>query len=333
MSFRRRKILILLISLLWGCSNDVGFSVPVSSEEFSQSVAYNNKVDFLFIVDDTDSMDKVQTRLLESLVPLVSTLSRLQLDFHIASLSTTVDSKWFPMTGRFFGDPKFITLNTPDFQARLQERIILGSKGGTEERGLAAMKLALSPAYQNGEGKGFLRSDALLVIVYISDENDKSSELDADENSKDRSRVYSEFLDQLKPLWSNGQRSWIFNFIGFITKDDPCAGGGQTGYKEVGLVQMEMANKSNGKIESICQSTLSGAVENIKARLVEYLTDYKLSRAPAVDSIRVFVNGKSVPMDPVVGWIYIPEINVIRFNGTSVPKAEDDIRVEFLPAI
>ncbi len=328
---RIKKIFFLSAFLLCACNNDVSFQVPTSSESFNQNLAYNNKVDFLFVVDNSDSMGKVQSKLLASLVPLTATLRQLKLDYRIASTSTTM-ADWFPMAGRFFGEPRFITLDTPDFDARLTEKIVLGNDGATQERGLQAIKNVLSPLYQGGEGQGFLRQDSLLVIVYISNENDKSDNIDTTPTSKDRTKFYSDFLDQLKPTWSNGQRSWIFNFIGFISAGDPCTGGDLTGFKEVGALQMEMAQKSNGKIESICQANLSGAISSIKARLVEYLTDYRLSQVPALDSIRVYVNQQLVPKDPATGWSYIPEIRVIRFNGASVPKADDDIRVEFLPA-
>lgn len=327
--FNKKNFLVLSLFIMFGCDNNVNFAVPVSSEEFRQSLAYNNKVDLLFVIDDSDSMKKVQEKLLNSITPLTASLNQLKLDYRIASTSTTMAS-WLPTAGRLVGEPKFITLSTPDFQTRLTERMIFETQGSSLEKGLEAVKSVLSPDYQNGEGQNFLRSDALLVIVYISNENDKSSNVVT--AGTDKTKYYSDFLDQLKPTWSNGQRSWIFNFIGFITAGDPCVGGDFTGYKEIGVNQMEMAQKSNGRIESICQASFASAISNIRARLVEYLTDYKLSKAPDVESIRVYVNKQLIPMDATTGWSYVAELNAVRFHGASVPKADDDIRIEFLPS-
>lgn len=323
-----QQFILVTCVLLSGCNGNVNFSVPISSEEFRQSVAYNNKVDLLFVIDDSDSMKKVQTKLLNSITPLTASLSQMKLDYRIASTTTSMAS-WVPTAGRLIGEPKFITLDTPDFQARLTERMIFGAQASTMEKGLAAVKSVLSPSYQSGEGQHFLRSDALLVILYISNENDQSDELDL--AGTDKTKVYSSFLDQLKPTWSNGQRSWIFNYIGIISQGEPCTSGDFTGFKEVGTYQIEMAQKSNGRIESICQPTFASAISNIKARMFEYLTDYKLSQVPDVNSIRVYVNQQLIPMDTTTGWSYISELNVVRFHGSSVPKADDDIRVEFLP--
>ncbi len=315
--------------LLLGCSNDVKFAVPPSSQEFNQSVAYNNKVDFLFVVDNSKSMNKVQENLLSSLMPLTTTLNQLKLDYHVASTSTTMAS-WFPMSGKIFGEPKFITSSTPDFQNRLTEKIMLGDSGSTVEKGLDAIKSILSFPFQNDDGQTFLRSDALLVIVYLTNEDDKSDKIDTG-NSNNQTKHYSDFLDSVRPLWSNGQRSWIFNFIGITSQNDACTTGDLTDYKEPGIRLMEMAKKSNGRIETICQIKLDLAISNIKARLVQFLTDYKLNKIPVVDSIRVYVNQILIPMHPTSGWSYLPDLNVIRFNGDSVPKADDDIRVDFTP--
>ncbi len=326
--YKKLCLRIFLIGLLVGCSNDVNFSVPQTSQEFNQSLAYNNKVDFLFIVDNSESMDKVRLNLYNSLTGLVDALNQLKLDYRLASTSTTM-ANWFPMAGRLFGEPKYIIPDTPNFLARLQERILINEPGSSIERGLDSMINVLSDAYQNSEGQNFLRNDSLLVVVYVTNEDDGSEKINS-ASKTDQTKYYSDFLNKLKPTWSNGERSWIFNFVGITSKNDPC-NTGDFGSKIPGIRLMELANKSKGRIESICQVNLGFAVSNIKARIMQFLTDYKLNKVPDINSIKVFINGTEIPKDDANGWSYIASNNVIRFNGNSVPKADADIRIDFTP--
>lgn len=325
------RILLLIIPsfIILSCSNGVNFAVPQTTQEFNQQLAYNNKVDFLFIIDNSASMNKVRVNLYNSLQGLVTTLNQLKLDFRVAATSTTMAS-WYPMAGRFFGEPKYITAETPDFQNRLSEKVLIDSAGGSVERGLDSMKSVLSEAYQNSEGQNFLRNDSLLVIIYLTNEDDKSEHINSG-NAGNQAKHYSDFLDNLKPVWSNGERSWIFNFVGITSLNDTCNTGDFSGYKEPGLRLMEMANKSKGRVESICQVNLGYAVSNIKARIMQFLTDYKLNKVPNLSSIKVFINGAEIPMDNTNGWSYISQLNVIRFNGNIIPKSDADIRIDFTP--
>lgn len=94
---------------------------------------------------------------------------------------------------------------------------------------------------------------------------------------------------------------------------------------------MEVVNYSGGISGSLCGTDLYRSVSTIKARIIQILTDYKLDRKPRVDTIRVYVAGIEVPKNDVNGWSYIASSNLIRFNGTAVPGAEQGIRVDFLP--
>ena len=313
--------------LLWACSNKVNFDVPPASDTFAQTVTYNNKVDILFIVDNTDSMKKARQNLYDSLPYLTKNLNELKMDYHIAATSTTM-SAGYALAGRLYGTPKFITAQTPQFEQNLRDKILMDDDGSVVERGLDAALRVTNASYNQTEGAGFLRNEALLVIIHISNEDDKSDKLD----HKDKTNVtkyYKKYFDQLKPPMANGQRSWIFNFVGITSLSDTCKTG--TVFNDPGYNLMELARYSSGRIESICSPTLGSAVLNIRARIVQVLTDYPLSSKPVVESIRVAVNGQPVPQDSVNGWTYITDLNVIRFNGSSVPAADARVQVDFKP--
>jgi hypothetical protein len=297
------------MGLLAACSKP-SFGLPQTSDNFSSSVAYNNKVDILWIVDDSKSMLQHQQRLSTQIPVLVNNLNSLKMDYHMAVVTTSM----YGLTntgGKFVGTPKYVTKATPNLVNVLAERMIVGQAGNDNERGLDSMMTALSPTYINGEGAGFLREDALLVIVALSDEDDKSAPSVS---------TFTSFLDKLKTPWIDGSRSWMFNFIGVLEDSSACRTFND--YSQPGDVYMEMVKKTKGVQESICSSNLGVAVTNIRARIVQILTDFKLKS----------INGVIIPRSSTNGWDYIAATNSVRFYGSAVPAADVSISVDFKPA-
>jgi hypothetical protein len=97
---------------------------------------------------------------------------------------------------------------------------------------------------------------------------------------------------------------------------------------------MQLADLSGGNKESICSNNLAGAVNNIKARIVQIITDFYLANRPLEATIRVAVNGQLIAKSDINGWFYFQdgEKYVVRFNGTAVPPADADIRIDYTPA-
>ncbi|KYG65993.1 hypothetical protein AZI86_02690 [Bdellovibrio bacteriovorus] len=321
----KRDFLKLSVAIACGslmaCSNPK-FGLPEKQDNFSQSVAYNNKVDILWIIDNSASMLQPQRNLSSQLTSLVSTLNSLKMDYHMAVVTTSMGGA-LPDGGKFIGTPKYVTSSTPDLLNNLANRMTIGEGGSNNERGLESMAAALSPSYLANEGKGFLRNDALLVVIALSDEDDKSA-------VSDPVNYYTNFLDKLKAPWIDGSRSWLFNFIGVLQDSSACRT--FSNYAEVGLTFMEMAKKTNGSQESICNNNLAGAVSNIRARIYQILTDFKLSSKPVIESITVKINGVNIARNTTNGWDYIAATNSVRFYGSAVPAADASVKVDFKPA-
>lgn len=315
---------VLVASAAWvmiGCSDKVNFNLPPTSEKFAQQVTYNNKVDILWIVDNSSSMLKHQQNLSAQIPELVQTLNSLKMDYHIAVVTTSMGGVT-PDGGKFVGHPKFITSTTADIVNTLKNRMIVGEAGSNNERGLESMATSLSTTYLSNEGQGFFRDNALLVVIALSDEDDKSS-------VSNPVKYYTNFLDTIKAPWLDGSRSWIFNFIGVLPTSSNCKTFND--YSEAGLTFIDLVQVSGGVQESICSTNLSSAVGNIRARIYQILTDFKLSKVPIIASITVAINGEAIPRSTVNGWDYIESLNVVRFYGSAVPSADASIKVDFNP--
>ena len=168
-------------------------------------------VDILFVIDNSGSMVGEQHQLADSFQKFASVLDQRFQDYHIAITTTGMLSGSCPAcegaitqscinasgeNGRF-QDTRGINLGTidkPEFefdpadqscrvvsadnkecfydQATGKGTVFVGVNGCGYERGLASAKSALSEDLLSDWNQGFLRDDALLAVVVISDEGD-----------------------------------------------------------------------------------------------------------------------------------------------------------------
>lgn len=310
-------------TLLMACSQGVKFELPAANNNFAQNIAYNNKVDILWVMDNSSSMQKHQQDLSSQIPDLVSKLDSLKLDYHMAVITSSMGGT-NPNGGHFMGSPRILTNSSPNMTLQLSTRLVVGRDGSNNNRGLDSMEAVLSPNYLKNEGQGFLRDDALLVVIALSDGDDKSKSENIAVN------YFKDFLNSIKPPHSDGSQAWIFNFIGVLKLNTTCTTFDD--YSEPGVTFMGLVNASGGTMGSICTSSLPGAVSNIRARVIQILTDFKLSSKPLESSIVVKINGQVIPRSNVNGWDYIPSLNVVRFFGSAIPAVDVAIAVDFKPA-
>lgn len=311
-------ILPVLVAL--GCSKQEFDTIP-ETKQVAQQAKWNAKVDFLILVDDSSSMLKYQDRFATEMPAMLDALKAAGIDYHFAIITTTMSTK---NGGRFVGEPRYLSAETPNMLSLLQTRIRAGQAGSDVERGFEAIMKSLSKDYLAGEGAGFLRDEALLSLILVTNENDYSDISPT---------TLNKFLDALKPpiqAQRTTYRNWNANHLGILSLTGNC----QTTelVNEPTEEYMAVARYSGGINASICDTSFSGAVANIQKRLIEVMTDFPLDKLPAVDTILVYNNGTLVPKDPVNGWTYEAEGNLIRFHGNALPAPEARISIDFKPA-
>ncbi len=208
----KKLLFLLLAGFLLSCSED--------SEKFCiDGTCYNvlsrgnsyrpAAVDILFVIDNSGSMVGEQHQLADSFQKFASVLEQRFQDYHIAIVTTGMQSGGCPAcggaiemscikdeNGRFqdtrginlgtIDDPVFefdpadpscrvVSANNKDCfydQSTGKGTVLVGVNGCGYERGLAALKTALSENLLSDWNKDFLRDDALLAVVVISDEED-----------------------------------------------------------------------------------------------------------------------------------------------------------------
>lgn len=144
------------------------------------AIKYEPKVDIVFVVDDSGSMYTHQRNLSTNLGLFTSAMEQNKfLDYHIGVMSTSTDSySWSSVTpGLLQGTPSYVDRDTDMGLTKLQRNIeALGTNGSATERmfdplyiGLVRDREKLNP--------GFLRSDAFLVVIFVTDAEDQSKEI------------------------------------------------------------------------------------------------------------------------------------------------------------
>jgi hypothetical protein len=127
-----------------------------------------NQVDILIVADNSGSMAAHQNNLARQVEHLWNRAEERRLNFQFAVISTSVGDR-----GRFYGG--VVSSRTRDGLKKLRQNIYdLGTGGDSLERFFDSAVEALSTANLAGPNKGFLRPNANLEIVFLSDTDDQS---------------------------------------------------------------------------------------------------------------------------------------------------------------
>lgn len=284
------------------------------------------KIDILFVIDNSCSMGDDQALLIQNFGSFIKFASTLQVDFHIGVTTTDVSgggpfgSQYAP--GELVGpaNNKILTSSTPQLQDAFRQRASVGTSGGGAEAGLEGAKLALShPLATTGANKGFLRKDASLSIITVSDEPDQST------NSV---QFYINFFKNIKGF-KNPDLLRFNAVIGVdqtTLKGTKCtASGGQGGATSNGRY-LAVVQSTRGVVASICDQNWSNTLSNIGAVTFGLKKQFLLSRIADPTTIEVKVNG-SVVAKGASTWLYEQTDNSIVFN--TAPAANSTIQVKY----
>jgi hypothetical protein len=240
------------------------------------------KMDIVFVIDDSGSMGEEQANLATNFPKFVSVLDATTsgtgkpLDYRVAVTTTgksySLVVLGIPTPPEKGDDGKF--RNNCGGPKRWLERgeagnffpcrAKVGTSGPSEEMPLEAMRLGLDERMKDGTNAGFLRDDALLAVVFLTDEDDcsfKANQLNegfgdlCEGPGAERPESYVTFLDGLK-----GDRArWATAVIAGKTQCQSSFGAAAEA-KRLGTF-VSTAGK-NAVFSSICDGDLSLALKD-----------------------------------------------------------------------
>lgn len=290
---------------------------PTVTDTFSQLPSA--QADVLFVVDNSGSMSEEQSSLGNNLNAFLQFAQSAGIDYHIGVVTTDVTNS--RDGGRFRGSPRIIETSTPDVENVFRSTVSLGTSGSASERGLEAAYLALSDPLINTHNAGFLRQDAALAVIFVSDEPDHSNRTVP---------FYENFLRNLKGF-SNPSMLSVSAVVG--TTNPRCEGpGGRASYAPR---YIEIANNTGGVVESICSANWGRTLGNIALSSFGLRAQFTLSSAPVGATLRIRVDGVDVPGTDASGnqrWSFDGNGNTVTFQPGYIPPEGASIEVTYAVA-
>ncbi|MDP6932147.1 MAG: hypothetical protein QGG40_04485, partial [Myxococcota bacterium] len=170
---KRAAKMLLLPILAIACSPDNEFTRVPYTDVFYQEPT--DQVDILWVIDNSQSMADQQAEVASKFDDFIYEIESTELDFHLGVVTTDLDNT--EENGKLIapeGEPLYLSAADEGYEDMFRERVQVGIEGSDKERGIDAAYKALSEPLVTSYNYGFLRSDATLSIIYVSDENDCS---------------------------------------------------------------------------------------------------------------------------------------------------------------
>jgi len=248
-------------------------------------------VDILWVIDTSGSMYRYDAELMAGIEAMLSALP--ESGWRLAMMSNdpaaaSIEAQ-FPLVP---GD------DIVDAEVMYQSM----GRGGREEGFDASYEYLINNAY----AQTWLRHDAALLVVFVSDE---------EEQSDDHFPVVGDYID-----WYSRQRNGSA-FLSSIINIDPSVSLCNTNAYNNGDRYEEATNYFGGVIVDICSSDWSAGVADAAARLEPY-EFIELTHKPIEESIRVFIDG-ALDYD----WYYSSTDNTIYF--TVIPGGNDLVEIGY----
>ena len=354
--------------VLTSCGDkSANISILSDSQTFHQANDVNNKLDILWMVDSSGSMEEEQQNLADNFEAFITDFVSKGYEYNIAVAATDAWRYEYDPTNPFFqtyvkfrdGDVymggsgirsgTFLINNllgggdVTNIINTFKTNIKVGTIGSGDERAFDSIRQVLEQTKGSGYNSAynFRRNDAFLAVIIISDEEDFSRNNPAingcsgspipDDCQEQNLRPVSEYVNYLDTFTSSSStdRKYSVNTIGIF--DEVCMAANPSSSDHMGLRYAEIASFTNGVTGSICDTNFSQNLNDIQSRIAELSTQFRLNRVPIVSSIVVNINGVDIPQNATNGWTYNATNNSIVFHGTAIPAQGAAIQIVFDP--
>jgi hypothetical protein len=293
---------LALLPLLSGSCVDYGLVVHDTTDVFYQDP--EAEVDILLIVDNSCSMEPYQDKLSTNFEQFISFFEAANVDYQIGVVTTglmpslpnddigckqvIVDN--LPAGGEIV-QGTIITPETEDAAQVFSEVVSVGICGSGVEMGLESAYLALTEPLISGANAGFLREEASLSLIFVSDEEDSSP------------RPVNEYINAFRDIKGHRARD-VYNASALVLVEKASCSQAQLSAGSVGTRYLDVAEHSAGVIGNICESDFENIVTELSLNTSRLLNVFYLSGTPDTSSLQVTLNDEAIACDAGV-WEYI----------------------------
>ena len=306
----RRAVGILGCVLLGACqekentgfstsSSTVGTSSTVREKQESWDLELGSGVDILFFGDTSGSMTIELQTLGQKVTQFVEELVQYTDDWQLIAV-TGPDG---------CGVGGVLDANTPNYASTFAEGIITPpGEDLVDEWGLYNVQMALEASVDGECNDGFLREDARLHVIFISDEDDNSPGWDSGNPD-----YWKEYYSAITSNKKDFEQVMFSGIIGPVPNG--CDG------VEPGIGYEDLISETEGENVSIC-----GDWETEIDRLVDATISYplfSLEKIPIESSIQVIIDGETQS-----AWDYEAERNAVYFEENP-PKLGNTVSITY----
>ncbi len=216
-----------------------------------------------------------------------------------------------------------LTHDTEDAGEIFSEMVAVGTSGSGIEMGLEAARTALSDELLATRNAGFLREDASLSLIFVSDENDYSGD------------SVNDYLRYFKDLKGDAayRDNHLVNLSAVVGVDEPPYDGmpsceSSNGVADWGVRYVDLATRTDGALESICDEDFSPIARELGLTVSGLKVEFELSEPADENSLVVELydepdeSGFLGELVRDEDYTYDPEANAIRFEEEQVPPSE-----------
>ena len=267
-------------------------------ETFYQVKSQREKVDILWVVDNSGSMEEEQDSLARNFDLFIEEFLKKDIDFKMA-ITTTDPYDYGRAVKGIEGLTKSEALkDEAAFLDDFIERVRVGINGYGKEQGL---KTSLN--FLNRYGSNFLRKGAFLIVIYLSDEDDQSG-------------IYPDrFYELIIKHKSNPGQVKIFSIVNL-------KGQSHSYYESPGERYCTLSEKTGGLCSNI-RDDFSQILQDFGKKMAELKDIFLLKKQPYGNKFEVLVEGRSV----LSGWSYDEKSNAIKFEENALPVEGEKVEV------
>ncbi len=339
-------VFIFLFSLCNPFQREIFLLEDPQIDRFVQNEAAN-KVDILWVVDNSGSMESSQNNLAQNFSLFIQRFvheeSEELIDFQMAVVTTDMLQE----DGRFV-DGKILSRSDAisdreGFIREFQELLRVGTGG----LGLECSLMPMLRASEHADQQDFFREDAILVVNILSDEGDMSEFFEqridqllrSGRNPDIPGRDYESFEAEASTYgmkvpparmknqsveyfvkaikdYKDGRRVMINSIVSL--------GGAIDGLSSKGEEQMKASRMSGGIIADI-RSDFAGILSDMGENIYQLAHSFALSRrADSEDRMIVFVDDEEI-----YDWEYNPTYQSIEFTNGYIPPAGSEIEIHY----
>jgi hypothetical protein len=270
-------------------------------ETFTQNTGKSGDVDILWVIDDSGSMADEQDSLGRNFRSFIDQFIEKNVDFKMAITTTDGTSS---RNGKMVGDSSKLTSeaakkNKTQFINDFTKMVKVGTAGSGIEQGLKT-----STSFTDRYASSFLRKEAFLIVVYISDEEDQSE------------KKVPEYLAKLLALKANKGLVKAYSLVSMKNY----------GYQweTLGKRYVEVSKATAGASADIKQD-FATVLLDMGGRIVNLVDSFALSESPYQNKIEVFVNSKLVSS----GYTFDSSSRSIKFDTQSLPAEGSKVEVRY----